>query len=59
MDVRDGALSPADVSVLFFERDELDVRIHSLQIDEDGNIVGAPRGYRRFFMEETRRSLGL
>lgn len=59
MDVRDGALSPADVSVLFFERDELDVRIHSLQVDEDGNIVGAPRGYRRFFMEETRRSLGL
>ena len=59
MDVRDGALRPADVSVLFFERDELDVRIHSLQIDEDGNIAGAPRGYRRFFMEETRRSLGL
>lgn len=59
MEVRDGALKPGNVSVLFFERDELDVRIHSLQIDEDGNIVGAPRGYRRFFMEETRRSLGL
>ena len=58
-DVRDGTLSPDNVSVLYFERDELDVRIHSLQIDEDGNMVGAPRGYRRFFMEETRRSLGL
>ena len=59
MDVRDGetALKPEDVSILFFERDELDVRIHSLGIDEQGNITGAPQGYRKFFMEEVRRSL--
>jgi len=61
MDVRDSAtgLKPDDVSILFFERDELDVRIHSLRIDEEGNIKNAPAGYRHFFMEETRRSLGL
>lgn len=59
MDVRDGVsdLNPEDVSILFFERDELDVRIHSLGIDEQGNITDAPEGYRRFFMEEVRRSL--
>ena len=59
MDVRDGRtdLKPEDVSILFFERDELDVRIHSLGIDEEGNILGAPPGYRRFFMDEVRRSL--
>ena len=59
MDVRDGVsdLKPEDVSILFFERDELDVRIHSLGIDEQGNITGAPQGYRNFFMEEVRRSL--
>ena len=61
MDIRDGKsnLKPDDVSILFFERGELDVRIHSLSIDEEGNIVDAPDGYRRFFMEETARSLGL
>ena len=61
MDVRDGAtrLKPDDVSILFFERCGLDVRIHSLRLDEHGNVLDKPEGYRRFFMEETQRSLGL
>ena len=61
MNVRDGSskLKAEDVSILFFERDALDVNIHSLRIDEDGNILHAPDGYRRFFMEETAMSLGL
>ena len=59
MDVRDGAgtLKPGDVSILYFERQNLDVRIHSLHIDDQGNICDAPPGYRRFFMEEVTRSL--
>ena len=59
MDVRDGttSLKPDDVSILFFERGDLDVHIHSLRIDEEGNILDAPDGYRQFFMEETARSL--
>ena len=59
MDVRDGegTLKPDDVSILFFERRGLAVRIHSLRIDEEGNILDAPDGYRSFFMEETSRSL--
>ena len=60
IEVRNGeiGLKPENVSILFFERRGLDVRIHSLTIDEDGNIDGQPPDYRRFFMEETRRSLG-
>ncbi len=59
MDVRDGrtSLQPEDVSILFFERVGLDVRIHSIRMDRDGNILGAPNCYRRFFMEEINRSL--
>ena len=59
MDLRDevSSLKPEDVSILFFEREDLDVRIHSLQIDKEGNIEGAPSTYRRFFMEEVSRSL--
>ena len=61
MEVRDGKgdISPEDVSILFFERGDLDVHIHSLRIDEEGNILDAPESYRRFFMEETAKALGL
>ena len=61
MDVRDGVsqLKPSDVSILFFERRNLGVQIHSLRIDEQGNVCDAPISYRQFFMEEVHRSLGL
>ena len=61
MDVRDNAagLKPEDVSILYFERDDLDVKIHSIRLDEMGNVLDAPHSYGKFFMEETRRSLGL
>ena len=59
MDVRDRTvpLSPDDVSILYFERDELDVTIHSMCIDEDGNLTDSPDSYGRFFLNETNRSL--
>lgn len=61
MDVRDGKtnLRPEDVSILFFERGDLEIHIHSLRLDQEGNILDPPESYRRFFMEETRRSLKL
>ena len=61
MDVRDGKgkLKPDDVSLLFFERGNLDVQIHPLRLDKEGNVLDAPPTYRRFFMEETNRSLRL
>ena len=61
MDVRDGTtnLNPKDVSLLFFERGDLDVNIHSIEFDEAGSVNGAPDGYRRFFFDEVRRSISL
>ena len=61
MDVRDGttALKPEDVSILYFEPVERDVKIHSITIDRLGNIQGAPQSYGDFFMRETSRSIGL
>ena len=60
MDVRDGKtdLKPEDVSILFFERNDTSVQIHSIQIDELGNILNAPDSYGTFFMEEMSKSLG-
>ncbi len=61
MDVRDKKtdLKPEDVSILYFERDGLEVNIHSLRLDEMGNVLDAPPGYRQFFMDEVTRSIGL
>ena len=60
MDVRDKktALTPEDVSILYFERDGLEVNIHSLRLDEMGNVLDAPPGYGQFFMDEVTRSVG-
>ena len=65
MEVRDGTsgLKPNDVSLLYFERNNLSVSIHALGWDQEGNLVsrdgGIPPGYRDFFRTERRRSLGL
>ena len=61
MDIRDRTtdLKPDEVSLLFFERSNLEVRIHSLRFDEQGNVLNAPDGYGQFFMNEMRRSIGL
>ena len=61
MEVRDEniPLKPEDVSILFFERQELDVHIHSLRLDGEGNILDVPPSYRNFFMEESQRLWGL
>ena len=61
MDVRDKktSLKPEDVSILYFERVGSDVTIHSLRIDEQGNVLGAPPSYGQFFLEETNRSIGI
>ena len=61
MDVRDGTtgLKPEDVSILYFEPGDLDVKIHSIRLDEMGNVLDAPQGYRQFFAEELRRSIGI
>ena len=61
MDIRDRTtdLKLEDVSILFFERSDLDVGIHSLRFDERGNVLDAPHSYGQFFMNEIRRSVGL
>ena len=50
-------LKPEDVSILYFERDNLDVRIHPIRFDEDGNVRDTPTNYRRFFIDEVNRSI--
>ena len=57
LDIRDTRtdLKPDDVSILYFERDDLSVTIHSIRIDDEGNVLDAPDGYRGFFRDELKR----
>jgi hypothetical protein len=59
MDIRDGksSLTAKDVVILYFERVAGQATIYPITIDEQGNLVGVPRGYRRFFLAEGRRLL--
>ncbi len=57
MEVRDGLINPKDVSLLFFDRQGLDVKIHSIEFDKEGNVLNTPDGYRKFFLDELDRSL--
>jgi len=61
MDVRDKVtqLKPEDVSILYFEPGDMSVQIHSIRMDEMGNVLGAPPSYGRFFMDEVSRSIGI
>ena len=55
---RIGRMKADDVSILYFEPKGNAVTIHNMTLDKDGNLLGAPPGYREFFVKETDRLLG-
>ena len=57
LDIRDRStdLKPDDVSIIYLEREDLAVTIHSIRIDDEGNVLDAPDGYRSFFKDELNR----
>ncbi len=46
-------LLPEDISIVYFERGNQDVEMHSIRVDNEGNLLGVPRGYRKFFLDES------
>lgn len=52
-----GRLRPDDVSHLHFDRQRTQTDIVPLSLDAEGNVLGAPSGYRAFFLEELRKIL--
>ena len=57
--IMEGDMTPDDLSIVFFERQEDATVLHNISADAEGNLEGAPKCYREFFLEETRRLLGL
>ena len=56
--VRRGQIAAEDVSILYFQPQPDSVRIHSLHLDDHGNLTDAPEGYRDFFLREMNFVLG-
>jgi len=58
MDIRDRkGITGQDVVILYFARGVEGVTINPIRIDEIGNLVNVPAGYREFFLSEERRFL--
>ena len=56
--VRKGLLEADSVSVLYFEPSANGVTIRNMSLDENGNLMDVPDGYRSFFEMETDTLLG-
>ena len=52
LEIASGNLSPSDVMILFFEKKVAQTKVSRILIDDGGNIVDAPRSYRKFFLDE-------
>lgn len=59
--VMDGVLRPDEFSIAYFalSPNGKSSQVHNLGIDTEGNLSDVPGGYRSFFMDETKRLLGL
>ncbi len=58
MDIRDKkGIEGKDVVILYFGRGQDGMSITPIRIDDNGNLVDAPSGYRDFFLAEERRFL--
>ena len=52
-------ISPEDVSLIYLEPAGNSVKVHNIGFDDQANLLGAPDGYREFFLRESDRLLGL
>jgi putative AbiEii toxin of type IV toxin-antitoxin system/uncharacterized protein DUF3696 len=56
---RGKTLAASDVIILYFERQGGKATIHPIEVDDHGDLVNVPPGYRQFFLDEERKLLGL
>lgn len=52
IEVKRGQLKPSDIKIFFLEKKGSQTKMHSLEIDDQGNVLNAPDGYRDFFLHE-------
>jgi predicted ATPase len=57
--ISENALSPSDVSILFFRRTRLENKIVPIELDKFGDPILPPEDYRSFFIGEQMKMLGV
>ncbi len=58
IEIMNSKIAPEDVSLIYLEPVGNKVRVHNIQFDKQANLLGAPQGYRDFFINESDRLLG-
>ena len=58
IEIRKKNISHDDVSLIYLEPMEEGVKAYNMSFDKEGNLTGAPKGYRDFFIKESNRFLG-
>ena len=58
IEIMKGRLGPEDLSLIYLEPFQNKVRVHNIRFDKEGNMEGAPDGYRAFFLKESDKLLG-
>jgi predicted ATPase len=58
-EIRNGAIESQAVSILYFEKCQGITNIHEIRLDNFGNILSPPPGYRDFFLREQASILGV
>ena len=61
IEIMKGNINPEDVSLIYLEpvSNGSKVQVHNITLDKQANLVGVPKGYRSFFLDETSSLLGL
>jgi predicted ATPase len=54
-EITEGKITASDVLFLYLSKKGAKSKVYPIEIDSLGNIQGAPRDYRRFFLEEEER----
>lgn len=51
-------IKPDDLQILYFEQKTNKLKIHEINVDEDGNLTNPPKNYGDFFFKESDEFLG-
>ena len=58
IEIMNKRIASEDVSLIYLEPAGNSVNVHNVRFDEQANLLGAPNGYRDFFLNESDKLLG-
>ena len=59
IEIMNKKIAPEDVSLIYLEPTGSRVKVHNVVFDDQANLLGAPSSYRKFFLKESDKLLGL